>query len=255
MIDERQRFDETIRRLTPHEGAFERLMRRRTRRVRRQRLAAGAVALAVVAAAFGLGIQILRSESQPAVKPSPSVPGPTLPALRRTGVGETSAVNPSRFHDYAPRGATEMATARSGEHVFVANDRIALFIAEEYVRYLTPPSMRVTQPSFAPDASRIAFVVQGAEGGIYVVTRHGEVTRLTWSAADADPAWSPDGSQLVFDRGPDLYTIGSRGGRAQLLVPQATAPEWTRHGILFVRGNHTWAIAVRGGRPYRLEFG
>jgi hypothetical protein len=255
MIDERQRYEEAVHRFAPPEHAFDRLVQRRTRGVRRQRLAAGAVALAVVVAAFGLGLQILRSESQPAVKPIPSVAGPTLPLPRQTGLGETSAVNPSRFHDYVPPGTTEMATSRTGELVFVVNDRITLYLAERYLRYLSPRTVRAMQPSFAPNGSRIAFAVRGAAGGIYVVDRDaGGLTRLTWSGADADPEWSPDGSQLVFNRAQDLYTISSSGGQPQLLVRNGVAPQWTAGRIVFVRGNHTWAVAVDGGRPRRLVF-
>jgi hypothetical protein len=255
MIDERQRFDDAIQRFAPSQGAFERLMQRRTRRVRRQRLAAFAVACAVATMAFAFGADILRSQSEPAVTPSPSVPTPHHSKIPHVPTVQLP-MKVGGKGVFVPHGATEMAVGRRGD-VFVVNDRICLWPGEDHLECLTSPSLRATQPSFAPDGSRIAFAVRGSGGGVYVVDPRAQnrLTRLTRSHRDTDPNWSLDGTQLVFNRGPDLYTIRVGGGQPQLLVTNAIAPLWTERGIVFVHAHHSWAVATPGGRPYRLVFG
>ena len=51
MIDEREAFEKSFRRYEPEGGSFERLVRRRDRKRRNQRIVAGAVGIAVFVAA------------------------------------------------------------------------------------------------------------------------------------------------------------------------------------------------------------
>jgi eukaryotic-like serine/threonine-protein kinase len=53
-------------------------------------------------------------------------------------------------------------------------------------------------PSFSPDGSLIAYGSQCAGGGIFVMGATGENTRRL-SETGSDPAWSPDGKELVFN--------------------------------------------------------
>jgi len=69
------------------------------------------------------------------------------------------------------------------------------------------PALGVVRPVISPDAKTIAF---NALGDIYVMPVDGAPINITHDAAyDCDPAWSPDGSQLV-------YSSDKAGGLLQL---------------------------------------
>lgn len=58
------------------------------------------------------------------------------------------------------------------------------------------PALGVVRPMISPDGQQIAFA---ALGDIWVAGRKGELRQITKDPyLDADPAWSPDGSRLVF---------------------------------------------------------
>jgi Tol biopolymer transport system component len=49
---------------------------------------------------------------------------------------------------------------------------------------------------------------------------------LTAGPADGDPAFSPDGKQVAFRRGRDIYVVKTAGGRAKLLRRGGSEPTW-----------------------------
>jgi dipeptidyl aminopeptidase/acylaminoacyl peptidase len=67
---------------------------------------------------------------------------------------------------------------------------------------------------------------------------------------DDDPSFSPDGTQIAFDRsGPDappsLFTIPAGGGAAKSLgVVSAYHPAWGPHGVAFVKGYRPATIGL-----------
>lgn len=120
MIDERTIVQHAAEQLTPPEPAFERLLRRRDRKRRNQRISAGIVGLAVFAAAIAL--VSVNAEERPDPSPRPASTGtpvvspnpriglvglppkgmaPSLPAIGELvvgfGFGHTSG-DPGRFH-------------------------------------------------------------------------------------------------------------------------------------------------------------
>jgi Tol biopolymer transport system component len=96
-------------------------------------------------------------------------------------------------------------------------------------------------PTWSPDGRRIAFV-RGADhepalpdevdrSGIYVVDADGtDQTRLT-DDDDVKPAWSPDGTSVVFGRQnmdvgyPEVWVVAVDGGQPRLLFKNATS-DW-----------------------------
>lgn len=94
-----------------------------------------------------------------------------------------------------------------------------------------------TGARFSPSGQQVAMVLTG-EGSpeIYVSNARGQqVARKTHSRNDAtksSPAWSPDGSRIVFsmDPGPQLYVIPAGGGTPQKLPGQLSyvaEPDWS----------------------------
>jgi class 3 adenylate cyclase/tRNA A-37 threonylcarbamoyl transferase component Bud32 len=92
-----------------------------------------------------------------------------------------------------------------------------------YSRVIELLGFDVRSATWSPDGATIAIV--GAETGdegvqVWLVAPDGTGLRqLTTTGSSFDPAWSPDGSRLVFssdrDGSVDLYTVGRTGGEPQ----------------------------------------
>jgi hypothetical protein len=97
------------------------------------------------------------------------------------------------------------------------------------------PANDLYDPAVSPDGSTLAVTVADGVGG--TVTGHIALynyataqfeRNLTSSTTDDHPAWSPDGSQIVFDRGPSIYVANANGapGSEHQLVAQGNSPTW-----------------------------
>jgi eukaryotic-like serine/threonine-protein kinase len=108
-----------------------------------------------------------------------------------------------------------------------------------------------TQPAFSPDGERIAFRSERQGGGIFVMGRTGEsVRRIT--DFGYTPAWSPDGTQLVFATAtPDVFAMApsqlwivtiASGERRRLSDVDGIQPSWSPHGNRIAY----WAVVAQG---------
>jgi len=111
--------------------------------------------------------------------------------------------------------------------------------------------------------SQIAFAAF-PNGGIRVMRADGLGSRaLTSSAGDWNPAWSPDGSRIAFDRGtntemgPDIYVMNADGSGLQPLTsgPSFDAhPTWSPDGgrIAFYRNGSIHVMNASGSGVTKL---
>jgi len=133
--------------------------------------------------------------------------------------------------------------------------------------FIEPPTgFWYSDPAWSPDGTKIAFVRSaglGAPGAIYVMGADGsnvqEVTPPSPMLAngypeytDSDPAWSPDGSLIAFDRLIELedtyriHLVRADGTDLVDLTPNldhwATDPSWSPDGTQIVFDGGNWGI-------------
>ena len=127
-------------------------------------------------------------------------------------------------------------------------------------------------PAISPDGSLLAFSRADASGEprIAVVTIADPTSiRVLTGGADGlwshrDPAWSPDGSTLIYAAFRDLWAISLTGGRGHRLTSQGEAdsgPRWSAEGdyVYFSSSREgtlaLWRVPVSGGTPERITMG
>jgi WD40-like Beta Propeller Repeat len=54
----------------------------------------------------------------------------------------------------------------------------------------------------------------------------GLVRMITAGSDDSDPAFSPDGTTIAFERGKSIYVAPASGGRAKRLIRRGSRPSW-----------------------------
>ena len=137
---------------------------------------------------------------------------------------------------------------------------------------LNDPQRDEGGPTLSPDGSRIAFHQSDAVGGIFVAGATGESVRRVTDAG-FDPAWSPDGTQLVFAteevvdpsaRQGDsmIFVVDANGGAPRKVIDaadpataDAVQPSWSPSGerIAFwsnIGGQRDiYTVAASGGKP------
>ncbi|MEJ2560232.1 MAG: hypothetical protein P8186_29260 [Anaerolineae bacterium] len=125
----------------------------------------------------------------------------------------------------------------------------ALDIESRQAVPLTDDSLTSDDPAWSPDGKQIAFTIMpfmrtpggGPEGAIAVINADGSgFTQLTDTAdgSSGSPDWSPDGTQIVFERTGDIFVMKADGTDVRALTGDASnqTPAWSPDGsrIAFV---------------------
>jgi dipeptidyl aminopeptidase/acylaminoacyl peptidase len=259
----------------PEDGSFERLARRRLRKRRNQRLAAGALGLALFAALVIAGAIVHSGRTTPAHRPTPSptIEESALPQLLR----------PGQFLWY--RTPNDVG---SGVFVVAPGPRPggSVFGCDRTHRSPCPNVIDHGQAVLSGDGKWAAAATTTCNGsglvcstnGIWVANGLGDVIRVTRPCTDWLPddchgetwAWSPVGATLAVWEATDpqrLYLFDPASGQRTLLVEPAGAGveglTWSADGAQItyaVKGSTVAAakiftIPVTGGSPTFLARG
>ena len=123
-------------------------------------------------------------------------------------------------------------------------------------------------PAFSPDGRLLAFRSERDGGGLFVMGATGESVRRLAKFGD-NPAWSPDGSEIVFategesdpharEKLSELWIVPVSGGEPRKIFDgDAVQPSWSPHGhrIAFwhvdlgIGNRDVWTVAAAGGDP------
>lgn len=109
----------------------------------------------------------------------------------------------------------------------------------------------IVRPMLSPDGTQVAFA---AVGDIYVMPVGGAAVNITKDAAlDTDPAWSPDGSSLVYSSDKDsehlqLWIRDMRTGQSRKVTNLTTQPQAASFSpdggrIVFFNVTGMWRVA------------
>ncbi len=211
--------------------------------LRARRIPPAALLLAGLLAGAGLAYLALRVRG---ARPAATAGG--SPTFRRL----TNLSGTEDFPTLSPDGQTVAFVHRSG------NTR-AIWVQRAGSRKptnLTPECDRESySPAFSPDGSLIAYGSRCGEGGLFLMSATGEnVRRLT--SFGSDPAWSPDGREIVYSTETvarpygrqgtsELWVVEIGSGKTRkIFAEDSIQPSVSPHGLRIAY----WALPTGGSQ-------
>ena len=111
-------------------------------------------------------------------------------------------------------------------------------------------------PSWSPDGSRIAFLDDGLDDGLYSMAPDGSSRLEHETGLDkvwlVTPQWSPDGTRIAvvgaatpYKGGPlTMVVVGADGGAPMVLTQTSSAPSWSPDGERLAFARRDWDSGV-----------
>jgi dipeptidyl aminopeptidase/acylaminoacyl peptidase len=221
VIDERELISRAVGVQAPPQPSFERLLRRRDRKRRNQRIRAGVLGVAIAVVVGWLGINAIRSTPTVPADPPDEPPvdlGIFEPVAGRIVYytdGSLWAVDPS-----APSPSTLVRLDLGGTPE--ADDRFASF---------TVPL------GWSSDGTQLLFMREDPTDETFPYDRHLFILHAdgTESQVTSEPvggaAISPDGSRVVFAAdGGGLYVVDAAGGQQVQIADEGESPTFSAEG-------------------------
>ena len=235
--------DHAVRVVRPEQDRpFERLVRRRDRRRRSERLVALAVGLAVAVAAIWAGATFTRTRPTPADGGNPrpvedgalTMYGRGTPGLALVDPASGTSTNilsvePAAW-DWSPDG-TRLAYLDTTAH---SCDLNVVAVGARDARHVTTCAGGPQNVSWSPDGTTIAFVDDGRVA--VIPAAGGSTTRIGPQGRVDSPSWSPDGSRIAFSLDQEIETM-SPDGSDVVQVARGFLAAWSPDGrwIAFTR--------------------
>jgi Tol biopolymer transport system component len=172
------------------------------------------------------------------------------------------------FPRWSPDG-TQIVFARYGEGMYSADEFTRQTTSYLRVvnadgtdeRQLTDGKVGDVPGTWSPDGASIAFLRSSEDGsGIWTIRldgSHAEELVHFGLQLDGTPAWSPEGSRLLYPHDDGIWLVDADGSDAQELIEGATDPSWSPDGswIAFSRDGDIWIVRSDGSDEQRVTSG
>jgi Tol biopolymer transport system component len=239
MTDHRDVLERGLREFRAPEMPYEAILRRRDRRRRNQRIAAGAVGLGLGLAAILVAASVIRSSPQRPANPAPVI---------RNG--------PITVYGYTGGLYTLVQDGQLGARIVECRGECTL----------------ISGADWSPDGTRVAFAAACAGGcgsagdpyhGIHVVDPATGQDRLVVHGEPRDGIdWSPDGSRIAYAEDGHIHTVNVDGSDPAVVPGTsgvAESPSWSPDGRSLAYSNEpgtkVYLIDVDGSNRTLLALG